>query len=120
MEGLRGKEALVQAVVKNIARKEAKEPETRSDDEIRAALRVKGEQTVKVCRSSGRSSYCYGTLMFRFFSSRERNGPLPLHQHLGPKHFLFTHLETPQRYIDGDFHVKINHVAAACFGLSRS
>lgn len=25
-----------------------KEPETRSDDEIRAALRVKGEQTVKV------------------------------------------------------------------------
>ncbi|CAM9394797.1 unnamed protein product [Ectocarpus sp. 12 AP-2014] len=47
IEGLRGKQALVQAVVKNIARKEVKEPETRSDDEIRAALRVKGEQTVK-------------------------------------------------------------------------
>ncbi|CAM9269882.1 unnamed protein product [Ectocarpus fasciculatus] len=47
VEGLRGKQALVQAVVKNIARKEVKEPETRSDDEIRAALRVKGEQTVK-------------------------------------------------------------------------
>lgn len=48
IEGLRGKEAQVQVVVKNIARKEAKEPETRSDDELRAALRVKGEQTVKV------------------------------------------------------------------------
>lgn len=48
VEGLRGKEAQVQAVVKNIARREAKEPETRSDDELRAALRVKGEQTVKV------------------------------------------------------------------------
>lgn len=45
---MRGKEALVQAVVKNIARKEVKEPETRSDDELRVALRAKGEQTVKV------------------------------------------------------------------------
>lgn len=48
IEGLRGKEALVQAVVKNIARKEVKEPETRSDDEVRAELRAKGEQVVKV------------------------------------------------------------------------
>lgn len=48
IEGLRGKNALVQAVVKNIARKEAKEPETRSDDEVRAELRAKGEQVVKV------------------------------------------------------------------------
>eukprot|EP00903_Cladosiphon_okamuranus_P013286 g12385.t1 len=47
VEGLRGKEALVQVVVKNIARKEVKEPETRSDDELRVALRAKGEQTVK-------------------------------------------------------------------------
>ena len=38
----------MQAVVKNIARKEVKEPETRSDDELRVALRAKGEQTVKV------------------------------------------------------------------------
>lgn len=48
---MRGKNALVQAVVKNIARKEAKEPETRSDDEVRAELRAKGEQVVKVCTS---------------------------------------------------------------------
>lgn len=48
VEGLRGKEALVQAVVKNIARKEVKEPETRSDDELRVALRAKGKLTVKV------------------------------------------------------------------------
>ena len=48
MEGLRGKEALVQVVVKNIARKEVKEPETRSDDELRVALRAQGDKTVKV------------------------------------------------------------------------
>lgn len=48
IEGLRGKNALVQAVVKNIARKEAKEPEMRSDDEVRAELRAKGELVVKV------------------------------------------------------------------------
>lgn len=45
---MRGKEALVQAVVKNIARKEDKPPETRSDDELRALLRSKGEQTMQV------------------------------------------------------------------------
>ena len=48
IEGLRGKEALVQAVVKNIARKEDKPPETRSDDELRTLLRAKGEQTMQV------------------------------------------------------------------------
>lgn len=48
IEGLRGKEALVQAVVKNIARKEDKPPETRSDDELRVLLRSKGEQTMQV------------------------------------------------------------------------
>ncbi|CAM9746151.1 unnamed protein product [Pylaiella littoralis] len=47
IEGLRGKNALVQAVVKNIARKEAKEPEMRNDDEVRAELRAKGELVVK-------------------------------------------------------------------------
>lgn len=51
---MRGKNALVQVVVKNIARKEAKEPETRSDDEVRAELRAKGEQVVKVRTMSRR------------------------------------------------------------------
>lgn len=48
VEGLRGKEALVQAVVKNIARREDKPPETRSDEELRALLRAKGEETMQV------------------------------------------------------------------------
>lgn len=49
IEGLRGKEALVQVVVKSIARREDKPPETRSDDELRVLLRQKGEATMKVC-----------------------------------------------------------------------
>lgn len=48
IEGLRGKEALVQVVVKSIARREDKPPETRSDDELRVLLRQKGEATMKV------------------------------------------------------------------------
>lgn len=64
VEGLRGKEALVQAVVKNIARKEVKEPETRSDDELRVALRAKGEQTAKVGLSW---LLCLSSSLFFFF-----------------------------------------------------
>lgn len=45
---MRGKDALVQAVVKSIAKKEDKPPETRSDDELRTLLRAKGEQTMQV------------------------------------------------------------------------
>lgn len=48
VEGLRGKDAFVQAVVKNIARKEMKEPETRSDDELRTLLRTKVKQSMQV------------------------------------------------------------------------
>ncbi|CAN0001470.1 unnamed protein product [Ascophyllum nodosum] len=47
IEGLRGKEALVQAVVKSIARRESRPPETRSDDELRVLLRQKGEATMQ-------------------------------------------------------------------------
>ena len=38
----------MQAVVKSIARRESKPPETRSDDELRVLLRQKGEATMQV------------------------------------------------------------------------
>lgn len=56
IEGLRGKQAQVQAVVKNIARREDKPLETRSDDELRGLLRAKGEATMQVHRNGSSSS----------------------------------------------------------------
>lgn len=47
MEMLRGKDTLVQAVVKNIARREDKPPETRSDEELRELLRARGAASVQ-------------------------------------------------------------------------
>ncbi|CAM9458071.1 unnamed protein product [Choristocarpus tenellus] len=48
VSSLQGKTALVTVVVKNIARKEEKPPETRSDDEIRTFLREKAKETFKM------------------------------------------------------------------------
>lgn len=77
---MRGKEALVQAVVKNIARKEDKPPETRSDDELRALLRTKGEQTMQVSLVPVDLSYVFRCGSKRFEDARtakneQKHGP---------------------------------------------